>query len=115
MGSKSGVSPTASASEKMRDEKMSCFATAFTRNMTRHKVTMIHVKNTLKLLMPRSNSLGRSFAVSRLAMSANFVARPVATTSMVPVPLTTPLPIYTTVLICFSTGSDSPVSADSFT
>ena len=73
-------------------------------------------------LMPRSNSVSGARALRRAAMSPNAVLTPVATTRAVAVPLTTEVPSSTIVacdsspaLNAFSTGIDSPVSADSCT
>ncbi len=128
IGRNSGVSPTASATANRNDSSGGrCRAklassTKSTRNST---VRMISTANRAS---PRWNSVSGGWVDSCAAMSPNAVAGPVATTTAVAVPLTTDVPRKTVLRASaawrapggrspasFSTGSDSPVRAASWT
>ena len=64
---------------------------------------------------PRSYSVGGAFSTSAWAIAPNWVRAPVAVTDAWPMPLTIDVPANSWPSgpspTCFSTGSDSPVSA----
>ncbi len=125
IGKSSGVKPTARATAKRSDCNTPCLKSAFMKktNKTRRKVTSIIKKPNF--LSPLSNSVSRSLAMSPLAIFPYSVKFPVFNTTAVAVPLTTEVPkkrqLFHSVMASpftfkgaavFSTGNDSPVSAD---
>ncbi len=119
MGSSSGVSPTASATENRNDSRMSRCRSALTRKTrSTRKTTTCKIRNP-KRRVPRSNSVSGARSPSPAATRPSSVAGPVTSTTAVPSPLTTDVPRYTAPVrsaasTCFSLGRDSPVRSASF-
>ena len=80
--------------EEQRLERGRCIARLAAR-MNRTSTKTVRVMSSPKCRRPRSNSVSGARAASRAAMSPNWVARPVATTRAVAVPLTTDVPSQT--------------------
>ena len=128
IGRNSGVSPTASATAKTKDSNAGlCVATRTIRmNRTRKKtVRVIRIPNCFML---RSKSVSSGRIARRSAMAPKMVCEPVLKISALAVPLTTDVPRKTRfgasgpledcpsgTSDSFSTGNDSPVSADCWT
>ncbi len=126
MGSNSGVSPTASATENRKDSRGSRRRRALTRNTkSTRKITTWRMRKP-NPRVPRSNSVSGGCPVRVAAMRPNSVDAPVRMTTAAPNPLTTEVPRNTAVRAspsppagapsdwaCFSRGRDSPVSAAS--
>ena len=122
IGKNSGVSPTARATANRSDSKAGrCMARLAARS-TRTRTRTVRVMSRPKWRRPRSNSVSGARAARRATTSPNSVELPVAVTIAVAVPLTIDVPSQTVPALSpsgapasFSTGSDSPVSAASWT
>lgn len=130
MGSISGVSPTATDSEKSSAETQSPFVAPETTNTTGSMASMRRMSRRLVDLMPASNEVSRLRPASVPVASPNIVRAPVATTMPRALPEMTVEPMNARLsrsvragalaaavalasaarLARFSTGSDSPVS-----
>ena len=131
MGSISGVSPTATESEKSRAASQSPFVMPETRSTTGSMTAMRRMSRRLVELMPSSNAVWRLRPASVPVASPNMVRAPVATTMPRALPEMTVEPMKArsqmsvsvhfslpgrlaraSVSGRFSTGSDSPVRDD---
>ena len=127
IGSISGARPTATETANRKACSQSPLVRPLTMNTSGTITSMKRSTSQMKRLMPWSKAVGTRARVSVPAMAPKRVARPVASTTPVALPLTTLLPMKHTLgsasaaasagVACanFSTGSDSPVSAASLT
>ena len=123
IGSISGVSPTATASEKKKASRQLCFVTPLMTKTSGTNTAMNRIISQVNLLMPRSKAVSICWPARLRATLPKYVCAPVVTITAVAVPLSTLVPrkqVFVRSMVetlprrsrasVFSTGMDSPVS-----
>ena len=119
------MSPTASASANRNDSTSGLCVSTFSISTNSTSSTVIRMIIRPKRRAPTSKAVGGGAAARPCEIAPSAVARPVVQTSIVPVPLSTDVPMNTACgapsrapvhasspTAAFSTGNDSPVSSD---